>query len=106
MRGSGMEADEGVAVAAFVERFERREIERLAAVALGDYEPAGCQYARERIRQLLREAPCLPVRRVQEDEVEALAGARQEGERVAAMDRGDEIERLQVGTHGSRVTVH
>src|SRR5215510_289823 len=63
MRGSGaMDADKGVAVAAFVE-YGEFELERSTAVALCHHRCRGRENGRQRGRQLTPEAPRLPVRR-------------------------------------------
>ena len=63
-----MDADEGVAVAAFV--FEGQvERQRRPAIALGDHERAGRQHRWQRLRQLAPEALRQAVWRVEEDEI-------------------------------------
>src|SRR3954468_8637003 len=100
MRGSGaMDADEGVAVAAFVE-YGEFELERGAAIALRDHRRSGRENGRQRGRQLSPEAPRQPVRRVEEDEIVLTSLPRcaaEESPGVRAAHLGLRAEGLQIG---------
>src|SRR3954451_1392324 len=78
MRGvsDGMKADQGVAVAAFVSDGEVWEVQRGAAVALGDHEAAGGHHGGQGLRQLPAERRRVPVWRIQENEIVLAPGRR------------------------------
>src|SRR5919108_870471 len=104
MRGSGaMDADQGVAIAAFVQ--ERQvQLERAAAVALGDHRRAGRQHGRQRGRQLAPEASGQPIWRVEEDEIVLTRRRRcgaEEPPDVRAPHLRGRAERREVGAHGA-----
>src|SRR3954454_17360721 len=89
MRLSGaMDADQRVAVAAFVEEGEL-EVDGFPAVALGDRGPSGREHGGQDGRQLAAESAGETVRGVEEDEIVLLAPrgrATQEAQRIRAPD--------------------
>src|SRR5918999_4032251 len=93
MRGSGgMDADQRVAVAAFV--FERQpEVQRGATIAFGDHRRARSQDCRQRCRQLAPEVPRQPVGRVEEHEIVLTRGRGCAAEEAASVGAAD----LRVG---------
>src|SRR5579875_2535027 len=70
----GMDADQGVAVAALVEQ-RKPELERPAPVALGDDPATGVEQWLERRRQLLSESVVVAIWRVEEDQIVLTRGA-------------------------------
>src|SRR5690242_19517701 len=98
-----MDADEGVAVAAFVE-YGEFELERDATVALGDHRRSGRENGRQRGRQLTPEALRQPVRRVEEDEIVLTSLPRcaaEEPPGLGAAHVGLRSQRLQIGPDGA-----
>src|SRR5215212_963017 len=110
MRGEsgGMEADQGVAVAAFVA--EVGEAQGCPPVALGDHHPAGGDHGGNGLPQLPAERRGLPVWRIQEDEIVltvVLTCAAEEFEGVSTDDGGsvDAFEIPADGTEGGGIGV-
>src|SRR5690242_5647293 len=91
MRLSGaMEADQRVAVAAFVEEREV-EVEGIPAIALRHHDRAGREHGGQDGRQPRTEPVCQPARGIEEDEIVLACGrgcAAEEPQRVLAADLG------------------
>src|SRR3954470_15778592 len=116
MRGSGVtgvDADQRVAVAAFV-RDGEDELERSAAVALGHDATAAGQHRLERRGELSPQLRSAPVGGIEEDQIvcvlarECVPERRARGPRVHARLRRGQPERLQVGAddrHRARVAL-
>src|SRR4051794_20028804 len=100
MRLSGaMDADQRVAVAAFVEEGERY-VDRFPAVALGDHSPSGRDDGGQDGRQLPAESAGETVRGIEEDEIVLVARRRcaaGEAQRVAPAYDGRGPEAVEVG---------
>src|SRR4051794_38280576 len=112
MRLSGvMDADQGVAVAAFVSEGQV-ERQRRPAVALTDDERGGRQHSWQRLRQLAPEALRQAIWRVEKDEIVVASLPRcgaEEPQSVRAAHFGLAADRLEVGPHrrhGGRRGVH
>src|SRR5215213_3594876 len=102
MRGGsgGMEADQGVAVAAFVA--EVGEVQGCPPVALGDHDPAGGDHGGHGLPQRPAERRGLPVWRIKEDEIvltAVLTCAPEELDGVAAHDLGS-LDAVEIAADG------
>src|SRR5918998_840610 len=104
MRLSGaMDANQGVAVAAFVVQ-GKIDLQRRPAIALHDHRSLRCHHGRERPRQVAPQGGGQPVWRIEEDDIVLTRAARCSAEvpaHLGADHLGLGSERLEVGRDGA-----